>query len=951
MMAAESTTNSKRWRQVEELFHAALERPPEERHAFLGQACSEDTELRLQVEHLISIDQRDESRLEKQAIEEVTAALDGDAPLEGAQVGPYRILSLLGAGGMGKVYRARDTKLDRDVAMKTLPSEFARNRERLARLRREARTLASLNHPNIAAIYGMEESGDSDWLVLELVEGENLRGPLPVPEALRVAKQIAEALEAAHEKGIVHRDLKLANVRVTQQGRVKVLDFGLAKAVWVEDEEPGQNLDVSQLPTKTMLETLAGRIMGTPGYMSPEQALGKGVDHRTDIWAFGCVLYELLTGERTFRGGTQTETLAAVLEREPDWQALPPNTPVKIRDLLRHCLQKDPERRLNDIAEARQTLDAAMGGWNRWKIAAIAGAAAVIAIAAAAAAVWPRNSIRPTDQSQWVQLTKFSDSVSQPALSPDGRMVAFIRGESTFYGPGQIYVKILPDSEPVQLTHDSLDKMSPVFSPDGARVAYTTVDPDFKWDTWTVPVLGGEPQILLKNASGLTWTGPRQILFSEIRMGVHMAVATSEESRIGQRDIYVPPDEPDMAHRSYLSPDGKSVLLVEMDIDHYWEPCRVVPADGSSAGRKVGPPGGGCTFAAWSRDGKWMYFTSNAVSANHIWRQRFPDGNPEQVTAGPTEEEGIAMAADGRSFVTAVSLQGASLWLHDAGGDRQISVEGNAGTPAFTRDGRKLLYRVVREQPNEFANYRDLGEVMVADLKSGRSEPLVRGFPVLNFDTSPDGREVVMGAPDKAGRARLWLASLDHSAPLRQIPNVEGGQPHFGPSGEILFRHNEGASTASGSLGLIYRVLPDGTGLQKVSEQPVSLFNFPSPISPDGRSVFAWAAIAGGREGGQILSLDGKPPIYLGGNGQVLWGAGGALLSYYGAPDAFYFPLTGRQILPRIPAEGFRSDEEIARVPGGRRIEGRLITLGPTPDVYAFYRGATQRNLYRIPIP
>ena len=941
-----------RWRQVEELFHAALERAPEERQAFLEQACSEDTELRLQVEHLISIDQRAGSRLERQVIEEVTTALDADAPLEGAQVGPYRILSPLGAGGMGKVYRARDTKLGRDVAIKTLPSEFARNPERLARLRSEARTLASLNHLNIAAIYGLEQFGDSDWLVLELVEGQNLRGPLPIPEALRVAKQIAEALEAAHEKGIVHRDLKPANVRVTHQGRVKVLDFGLAKTVWVEGtRQPGQNPDVSQLPTETMLETLAGHVLGTPGYMSPEQARGQEVDRRTDIWAFGCVLYELLAGKRAFQGETQIEMIAAVLEREPDWQAVPAKTPAKVRELLRRCLQKDPSRRLNEIADARKALDAAMGGWNRWKIAAIAGAVVVIAIAGVAAAVWPRNPFRPTDQSQWAQLTKFSDSVSQPALSPDGRMVAFIRGESTFYGPGQIYVKILPDSEPVQLTHDNLDKMSPVFSPDGARVAYTTVNPDFQWDTWTVPVLGGEPRIMLKNASGLLWTGPRQILFSEIRMGVHMAVVTSEESRMGQRDVYVPPDEPDMAHRSYLSPDGKWVLLVEMDIDHYWEPCRVVPANGGSAGRKVGPPGGGCTFAAWSRDGKWMYFTSNAVGANHIWRQRFPDGNPEQITAGPTEEEGIAMAPDGRSFVTAVSLQGASLWLHDASGDRQISLEGNAATPAFTPDGTKLLYRVVREQPNEFAYYRDLGEVVVADLKSGRSEPLVRGFPVLNFDTSPDGREVVMEAPDKAGRARLWLASLDHSAPLRQIPNVEGGQPHFGPSGEILFRHNEGASNASGSLGFVYRVLPDGVGLQKVLEQPVSLFNFPRPISPDGRSVFAWAALPGGREGGQVLSLDGKPPIYLGGNGQVSWGAGGALLSYFGASDAFYFPLAARQTLPHIPADGFRSDEEIARVPGGRRIEGRLITLGPTPDVYAFYRGATQRNLYRIPIP
>jgi eukaryotic-like serine/threonine-protein kinase len=312
-------------------------------------------------------------------------------------------------------------------------------------------------------------------------------------------------------------------------------------------------------------------------------------------------------------------------------------------------------------------------------------------------------------------------------------MVAFIRGESTFYGPGQIYVKILPDGEPVQLTHDNLDKMSPVFSPDGTRVVYTTVNRDFLWDTWTVPVLGGEPQMMLKNASGLVWAGPRRIMFSEIRTGVHMAVVTSEESRMGQRDVYVPPNEPDMVHRSYPSPDGKSVLLVEMDIDHLWEPCRLVPADRSSSGRKVGPLEGGCTFAAWSPDGKWMYFTSNAVSANHIWRQRFPDGKLEQITAGPTEEEGIAMAADGRSFVTAVSLKSAALWIHDKSGDRQISLEGNAAAQVFTPDGTKLLFRIAREQPTEFDNFRDPGEVMVADLKSGRSEPLARGFKVLNF--------------------------------------------------------------------------------------------------------------------------------------------------------------------------------------------------------------------------
>ena len=937
--------NPERWRKVEELFHAALERAPEARPAFLDAACSGDTDLRRQVELLLAKEEQAGSFLEKPAVEELTVTAATAGSLLGRQVGPYRIVSPLGAGGMGEVYRAHDGKLGRDVAIKTLPAEFARDPERLARFRREARTLASLNHPNIAAIYGLEESGDVDCLVMELVEGETLRGPLPVDKALEYARQVAEALEAAHEKGIVHRDLKPANVKVTPQGRVKVLDFGLAKAIW----GPEENQDLSQLATVTNVETVAGHILGTPPYMSPEQARGKDVDKRADIWAFGCLLYELLTGKRAFRGETLQDTIASVLEREPDWQALPAKTPAKIRELLRQCLQKDVNRRLQTIADARETIEKAQRGWNRWQVAAVATAA--LAVAGVGGALWLRSPAPLSDPSKWVQLTKFSDSVTQPALSPDGRMVAFIRGDSTFFGPGQIYVKILPDGDPVQLTHDSLDKMSPVFSPDGARIAYTTVDSDFQWDTWTAPVLGGEPRMMLKNASGLVWTDPRRIMFSEIRMGVHMAVVISDESRIAQRDVYVPPAEPDMAHRSYLSPDGKWVLLVEMDIDHLWEPCRLVPADGSSSGHKVGPPGGGCTFAAWSPDGKWMYFTSNAVGSNHIWRQRFPDGQPEQITAGPTEEEGIAMAPDGRSLVTAVSLQGASLWLHDANGDRQISLEGNAATPVFTPDGARLLYRVVKEQPNEFDFYRDLGEVMVADLRSGRSEPLVRGFRVLNYDISRDGRQVVMEAPDSAGRARLWLAPLDRSAPLRQVPNVEGGQPHFGSQGDILFRHNEGATAG---LGFVYRVLPDGTGLQKAIQQPVNQFNFPSPISPDGRWVYAWGPLPGdGPAAGQVYSLDGKPPISLGGTGQVAWAAGGALLSAAPGmtPQAFFVPLAPGQILPHIPAGGFHSDEEIARLPGAHRIEGRLVTVGPSPDVYALYRGATQRNLYRIPIP
>jgi hypothetical protein len=402
---------------------------------------------------------------------------------------------------MGKVYRARDTKLGRDVAIKTLPSEFARNPERLARLRREAQALASLNHPHIAAIYGLEESADLDCLVLELVEGEALCGPLPMPIALDHAGQVAEALAAAHDTGIIHRDLKPANVKVTPEGRVKVLDFGLAKVIWKTESTP----DFSDRTPLIGVETTAG-IVGTPGYMSPEQASGGPVDQRTDIWAFGCLFYELLTGNRAFPGDTVAETIAAVMDREPDWRALPAKTPSKIRELLRQCLQKDVTRRLPDIVAAGRIIAEAQRGGNRWQAVGIAAAA--LALLAAGAGLWPRGPARSTDRSDWVQLTRFPDPVSQPALSRDGSMLAFVRGPRTTYGLGQVYVKKLPDGEPVPLTHDDLKKQSPTFSPDGARVAYTVVGARFNWDTWVVPVSGGEPRPWLRNASGLTWTGP-----------------------------------------------------------------------------------------------------------------------------------------------------------------------------------------------------------------------------------------------------------------------------------------------------------------------------------------------------------------------------------------------------------------------------------------------------------
>jgi DNA-binding winged helix-turn-helix (wHTH) protein/Tol biopolymer transport system component len=586
---------------------------------------------------------------------------------------------------------------------------------------------------------------------------------------------------------------------------------------------------------------------------------------------------------------------------------------------------------------------------SRHRLALIAGATLVMLLGIGAA-LWWRNSSRLPDRSQWVPLTKFPDSVTQPALSPDGHMVAFIRGYGTFVGPGQIYVKILPDGQPAELTHDNALKMSPTFSPDGSRIAYTTSDAQFHWDTAVVPTLGGEPQPLLRNASGLTWTGPGHVLFSEIKTGAHMGIVAAQENRIGARDIYLPETESAMAHRSYQSPDGKWVLLVEMDHDHNWQPCRLVPMEGIAKGRLVGPLGGGCTVASWTPDGKWMYFTSDQGGVNHIWRQRFPDGRPEQVTSGPTEEEGIAMAPDGRSFVTAVTIQNTSLWIHDAMGEREISLEGNGHDPKFTPDGKKLCYRIVPNAPIQFAWYRNPGNVLkighdrnpgelrVADLESGRSESLVPGFPVLEYDISADGRLVVMSTTDGEGKPRLWVMPFDRSSPPVQIPNVEGASPRFGAGDEILFRHLDGTSV------FVYRVHPDGTGLRKAFTAPVLIMN---SVSPDGRWIVAWAPdVRSGLSSIQVFPLNGAPPIQIGSFINISWSLDGrsVLIGQY------LVPLRPGEALPKIPAGGFRSQDEIARLPGAHRIEADGVVLGPSAGVYAFYKGAVQRNLYRIPI-
>ena len=720
----------------------------------------------------------------------------------GTRLGPYEILSALGAGGMGEVYRARDTTLNRDVALKVLPPEFTLNTDRVARFEREARLLASLNHPHIGSIYGVELSGTTPALVLELVEGDSLdarvrRGPLALPEALAIAQQIADALDAAHTAGIVHRDLKPSNIKISRDGSVKVLDFGLAKAFDTEGSGP----DLSTSTTLTAAETLPGVILGTAAYMSPEQARGQPVDKRTDIWAFGCVLFEMLTGATTFARPTATDTIAAVVGVDPDWASLPADTPASIRRVLTRCLQKDARRRLHDIADVRIELEDAMTApavavparrrWTRPAMWALS-----LGLVAAVAAAWLARDrfgspSEPPPDTRVMRLTDLPGLEEFPAISPDGRSVAFTAGVG---GRRQLFMKLVTGGAPLQLTRDPVDHEYPRWSPDSSSIFYFSpaAPGELHGNIWEIPALGGAPRRVVNSVGGadVSPTDGRLAHFRLANKGIELVAATTDGS--------------------------KSDVVAEFAAATYY------------------------LYPRWSPDGKWIAFQRGDSVRFDVFVAPAAGGEPRQVTRDNNMMSGFAWLPDSTGIVYSSSRGGTmpylpalGLWLvtlRDGNVRRITSGESSYVTPDVSRSGAIVVGRM-----------RLQTDIWKFPVEGSPAENVRRGVrvtrqtgQVLTPTASPRDQEVAF-LSDSGGHANLWVVNTE-SGQLRQVtherdPSVAMGVPVWSPDGRAI-----AFVSSRGNQGLtfgIWLVDPDGSNLRNVANPGLG-----PAWSPDSRWVY-----------------------------------------------------------------------------------------------------------------
>jgi Tol biopolymer transport system component len=853
-----------RWKRIDELYHAATPLAAKERAAYLATACPDDSAVRAEVEALLNEPAPEPEFLGSAALSNAAAQLVSDLAPDanvGRTLGPYLLERLLGIGGMGVVYFARDRKLQRDVAIKILPQAFTGNIDRLARFEREARTLASLHHPNICGIYGLEETAGVRFLVLEFVDGNTLadviqrtgRG-LELREALRIGRQIVDALEAAHDKGIVHRDLKPANIKLTPDRIIKVLDFGLAKMT--DDRAPVDG------------HTRDGLILGTAAYMSPEQARGKAVDKRSDIWAFGCIVFEMLTGRVAFAGETDSDIIGKILEREPDWSALPATTPATVRRLLLRCLAKDPKQRLRDIGDAGIEIDsfgeeisagssqpipspARVRGHATW----LPWAAMAMLIVAGGAWAMSRPSIvedPPLAHAQFSRFTDWEGTEAGAEISPDGNWVAFVADRD---GELALWVRQVGSGDFVKLTKN-LPPLSAAtilrtfgFTADGSEVWFTLTG-DAGAPKSLIPLTGGTPRPFLDQGS----TAPS------------------------------------------WSPDGKRlVYFTNGDGDPLWL------ADRTSADAMriaVDTPG---FFASgvhthnpvWAPDGQWLYFAHGIEPTEemNVWRVRPSGGTPEQLTALHAAANHVAVVDAHTVLYVARAEDGSGPWLWSLDVDSKVSRRVTSGLDHYSsvsasRDGRRIVATV----RNPTAS---LWQVPLSDR------------PPTDRDVQPYALPSMHAfAPRVAGPSLFYLSGDGVGDGLWRFE--DGTASEIWRAGPAAIPEPPATSRDGTRVAVVARqqgklrlsvMSRDGTGMRTLAPSITILSSGGkgnADWSPDG----AWIVAAGSDGQGPgifKIPVDGGRPVRLA-SGQVVnpvWSPDGSLIVYGGAVVGGQVPLLG----------------------------------------------------------
>jgi serine/threonine-protein kinase len=893
------------WPKVKRVLEGALAREGADREAYLAEACGTDAALRAQVASLLAAQDAAASFLETPAAR-LLAEPRAQEDLSGRVVGAYLLVSRIGAGGMGEVYLARDTRLNRDVALKVLPDAVAADAGRRARFKREAQLLASLNHPHIGSIYGFEESGSIRALVLELVEGPTLaerlaQGPLPIEEALPIARQIAEAVEAAHEHGVIHRDLKPANIKLRPDESVKVLDFGLAKAFERGAAGAGPQ---PQSPTPPIPDaTRIGMILGTASYMSPEQARGKPVDKRTDIWAFGCVLYEMLTGRRPFEGEDVTDIVVAIIEHEPDFSLLPAATPAPVRRLLHRCLQKDRMKRLPDIGVARIEIDDALAGPENVDSAATAGplrtqarwvwiAAAALIVATIAAtllfSMFSQQETRLLIRTSVPLANPLELGITQPALaiSPDGTRVVY-----RTLGAGPLYTRQLNEAESSAIAGTE-GAVTPFFSPDGRWLAFF-MGPALKKVSFTggavatvavLPVNAGAQEY-----RGASWADNDTIVFaSSTGAGLFTVPADGGEPKpLTSLD----PNAAEMSHRwPHFLPGGKAVLFTvkSTSLESFDDAQIVVRSLETGAQHPVAQGGS----AQYLPTGHLVYARAGALYAVRFDATRLvANGAPVKVVDGvithpnsgaaqfAISQTGTLVYAAGDSTIAERPL----MWVDRNGAARPVADrQASFWWPRISPDGRRIAVDIDAAYSKIWVVDVDRGTMTRASQLAGNHE---------RAEWLADGTQITFGAdPTGSGKYRLFSDRVDGtgSATLLFESDQSSTPLDWSPDGKWLLYRQTGAAT--GHDLWIYSPADRRTTpfLQTPADESLAGF------SPDGRWI-AYASDESGRTEVYVRPFPGRgtrTPISVDGGTAPVWSRDGRELFFARGDTLFTVPVT-----------------------------------------------------------